>query len=55
MYSSDKTFAVLDALHREEISNQRQLANHAGVSLGQVNYLLKGLIEKGFVKILSLW
>jgi len=51
MHFSDKTFAVLDALHREKISNQRQLANHAGVSLGQVNYLLKGLIEKGFVKI----
>jgi EPS-associated MarR family transcriptional regulator len=51
MQSSDKTFAVLDALHREKISNQRQLASHAGVSLGQVNYILNSLIEKGFVKI----
>ena len=51
MRFSDKTFAVLDALDREEISNQRQLANHAGVSLGQVNYILNSLIEKGFVKI----
>jgi EPS-associated MarR family transcriptional regulator len=51
MQFSDKTFAVLDALDREEISNQRQLANHAGVSLGQVNYILNSLVEKGFVKI----
>ena len=51
MQFSDKTFAVLDALDREEISNQRQLADRAGVSLGQVNYILNSLIEKGFVKI----
>ena len=51
MQFSDKTFAVLDALHKEKISNQRQLASHAGVSLGRVNYILNSLIEKGFVKI----
>jgi EPS-associated MarR family transcriptional regulator len=51
MEFSDKTFAVLDALHREQISNQRQLAEHAGVSLGRVNYILNSLIDKGFVKI----
>jgi EPS-associated MarR family transcriptional regulator len=51
MEFSDKTFAVLDALHREKISNQRQLADCAGVSLGRVNYILNSLIEKGFVKI----
>ena len=43
MQFSDKTFAVLDALDREEISNQRQLANDSGVSLGQVNYILNSL------------
>lgn len=48
---SDKTFAVLDALDGGEITNQRQLANHSGVSLGQVNYILNSLIEKGMVKI----
>jgi len=51
MEFSDKTFAILDALHREKISNQRQLAERAGVSLGRVNYILNTLIEKGFVKI----
>jgi len=51
MQFSDKTFAVLDALAREEICNQRQLADHSGVSLGQVNYILNSLMERGFVKI----
>jgi len=51
MKLSDKTFQVLDTLDRQEISTQRQLAEHAGISLGQVNYILKSLLEKGLVKI----
>ena len=47
---SQKTFEVLDALDRREIQNQRQLAKHAGVSLGQVNYILKSLLDRGLVK-----
>jgi EPS-associated MarR family transcriptional regulator len=46
-----KTFEVLDTLDRQPIINQRQLAQHAGVSLGQVNYILKSLLGKGFVKV----
>ena len=46
-----KTFQVLDALDREEISTQRQLADNSGISLGQVNYILKSLLEKGLVKV----
>jgi EPS-associated MarR family transcriptional regulator len=51
MELTEKAFQVLDALDRQEISTQRQLAEHAGVSLGQVNYVLKSLLEKGLVKI----
>jgi len=51
---SDKTFEVLDTLDRQPISNQRELAKHSGVSLGQVNYILNSLIEKGFVKARNL-
>jgi EPS-associated MarR family transcriptional regulator len=51
MKLSEKAFQVLDTLHRQEISNQRQLAEHTGISLGQVNYILKSLLEKGLVKI----
>jgi EPS-associated MarR family transcriptional regulator len=48
---SEKTFQVLDALDRQEVSTQRQLSDHSGISLGQVNYILKSLLSKGLVKI----
>ena len=51
MENPEKTFQVLDTLDRREISTQRQLAEHSGISLGQVNYILKSLLEKGLVKI----
>lgn len=51
MELSEKDFHILDALDTREITTQRELAEHAGVSLGQVNYVLKSFLEKGFVKI----
>jgi len=48
---SEKDFNILDALDRQEISTQRQLAENTGISLGQVNYVLRSLLEKGLVKI----
>jgi len=51
MEFSEHTFRVLDALDTHTITTQRQLSKHAGVSLGQVNYVLKTLLEKGFVKL----
>jgi EPS-associated MarR family transcriptional regulator len=50
MVLSDKAFEVLDTLDRQPNINQRQLAQHAGISLGQVNYILKSLLDKGLVK-----
>jgi EPS-associated MarR family transcriptional regulator len=51
MELSENHFQILDTLDREEISTQRQLAEHASISLGQVNYVLKSFLEKGLVKI----
>jgi EPS-associated MarR family transcriptional regulator len=51
MELSEKSFQILDALDRHEIFSQRQLAKHSGVSLAQVNYLLKRLLEKGLVRV----
>ncbi|MFH1629153.1 MAG: MarR family EPS-associated transcriptional regulator [Pseudomonadota bacterium] len=51
MELSEKDFQILDALDRQEITTQRELAERAGVSLGQVNYVIKSFLEKGFVKI----
>jgi EPS-associated MarR family transcriptional regulator len=41
---------VLRALEANPEMSQRQLAAELGVSLGGVNYALKALIERGFVK-----
>ncbi len=51
MEFSKKDFQVLDALDNEEITTQRQLSEQTGISLGQVNFVLKSLLEKGLVKI----
>ena len=41
---------LLSRLEVEPNSSQRGLASELGVSLGSVNYCLKALIAKGFVK-----
>lgn len=41
---------VLRALESNPALSQRQLAAELGVSLGGVNYALKALVERGFVK-----
>ena len=41
---------VLRALEANPELSQRQLAAELGVSLGGVNYALKALVERGFVK-----
>ena len=51
MKHTEKTFQILDALDRVEISTQRQLADNSGISLGQVNYILKSLLDKGMIKV----
>lgn len=43
-------FAVMRKLQENPQLSQRQLADDLGVSLGKTNYVLKALIEKGFVK-----
>ena len=51
MELSQKDFIVLETLENHEIETQRQLAHHAGISLGQVNYVLKSMFNRGLVKI----
>ena len=43
-------FRVLRALEANPELSQRQLAAELGVSVGGVNYALKALVERGFVK-----
>lgn len=47
----DTHFRVLRLLQENPDISQRELADALGVSVGKAHYLLKGLIEKGFVKV----
>jgi len=51
MLLSEKHFQILETLGGQEISTQRQLAEHTGISLGQINYVLKQFLSKGLIKI----
>lgn len=42
---------MLRILERDPDISQRALADRLGLSLGGLNYCLKALIEKGFVKL----
>jgi EPS-associated MarR family transcriptional regulator len=42
---------VLRALQDKPDMTQRELAQKLGVSLGRVNYCIKALVDKGYVKV----
>ena len=44
-------FDVLREIQKQSNSSQRDLASQLGFSLGKLNYCLKALQQKGFVKI----
>jgi len=54
--SSDKSrqeirLRVMRLIEDESKLSQREIADHLGVSLGSVNYCLKALVEKGWLKV----
>ena len=51
MSKKQNQFQILKSLEQDSCSTQRQLSNNLGVSLGKVNYCIKSLIEKGFIKV----
>ncbi len=44
------TYRLIKTLEANPNLSQRELAREMGISLGKVNYCLKGLIEKGLLK-----
>jgi len=50
VYIEEVHFDLLRRLEQNPDCTQRELANEMGISLGKVNYCLKKLIEKGWVK-----
>ena len=49
-YNNDH-FEVLRKIQKNPESSQRELAEKLGFSLGKLNYCLKSLQKKGFVKL----
>ena len=47
----DVHFRVMRLVEANPDMSQRELAAHAGISLGSLNYCLKALMDKGFVKL----
>ena len=44
-------YQLLKSLEQDSNLTQRELSKELGISLGKVNYCLKSLIQKGFIKI----
>ena len=51
MKNQQDHFEVLRKIQKKPNSSQRELADELGFSLGKLNYCLKALQTKGFVKI----
>lgn len=50
-FQEDARFRVLRLIEEDGDLSQRQIADALGLSLGAVNYCLKGLAEKGAIKV----
>ena len=44
-------FDIMRKIHKDPEASQRELAKELGLSIGKLNYCLKALKEKGFIKI----
>ena len=42
---------LLEAVAQGEHANQRQLSRAIGLSLGKTHYLLRGLVDRGLIKV----
>ena len=51
MKNEQDHFGILRKIQRKPESSQRELAEELGFSLGKLNYCLKSLQKKGFVKL----
>ena len=47
----DNEVLILEEIEKNPNTNQRDLSEKTGLSLGMVNLLLKKFIKKGFVKL----
>lgn len=47
----DADFRILRLLQEDPTLTQRQLSERLGISLGRLNYCMRALLEKGWIKI----
>jgi len=52
--SDEIRYRLLQYIESHPEASQRELARHLGVSVGKVNYCVRALIGKGFVKMRNL-
>jgi len=48
---SETELEILQKLEENPQLTQRQIAEHLGLSLGKINYLIKALLGKGLIKV----
>jgi EPS-associated MarR family transcriptional regulator len=51
LIQEDTSYRILRILQANPEINQRELARHLGMSLGGLNYCLRALMDKGYVKL----
>ena len=51
MHKSDTEYIILKILKDNPKMTQRQMASELGLSLGKTNYVVRALIDKGWVKL----
>ena len=48
--TEETSYRLIKLIEANPKASQRELAQQMGISLGKVNYCLKGLMEKGIIK-----
>ena len=51
MHKSDTEYIILKILKDNPKMTQRQLSKELGLSLGKTNYVIRALVDKGWVKL----
>ena len=51
MHKSDTEYIILKILKDNPKMTQRQLSKELGLSLGRTNYVIRALVDKGWVKL----